>query len=93
MAKELIQSLLKVDPKERLTAAELLKHPWIVGHDTPRKNLPATIDSIKKYKQYKIKVSEEGYGVLESRDCCVCDQHVHEAAPRLQEQEYRGLIL
>lgn len=93
MAKELIQSLLKVDPKERLTAAELLKHPWIVGHDTPRKNLPATIDSIKKYKQYKIKVGYVLYGVLESRDSCVCDQYIYEAASRLQEQEYRGLIL
>ena len=57
MAKELIQKLLRIDPKERLTAEELLKDPWIVGHDTPRKNLPATLDSIKKYKQYKIKVN------------------------------------
>ena len=38
-----------------MTADQILKHPWIVGHDTPRKNLPATLDSIKKYKQHKLK--------------------------------------
>ena len=30
-AKELIQGLLRANPKQRLTAEELLVHPWIVG--------------------------------------------------------------
>jgi len=30
-AKELVSLLLKVDPKERITAEDALKHPWITG--------------------------------------------------------------
>jgi len=34
-AKDLIQRLLVVNPKERLSAAEALKHPWICGEQLP----------------------------------------------------------
>jgi serine/threonine protein kinase len=35
MAKDLISKLLVVDKDKRLTADEILKHPWIDG-ETPR---------------------------------------------------------
>lgn len=37
-AKELIDSLLQVDPGSRFTAAGVLDHPWIASHDTYHDN-------------------------------------------------------
>ena len=39
-AKELVRKLLHVDPKKRMTAAELLVDPWVLGTSTPRNMLP-----------------------------------------------------
>jgi calcium-dependent protein kinase len=40
-AKDLIKSLLKYNPEERISAAEALKHPWINKHsDKEKTNLP-----------------------------------------------------
>lgn len=32
-AKEFVSGLLKADPKERMTAAQALKHPWLKVED------------------------------------------------------------
>jgi len=49
MAKDLISKLLVVDSKKRLTAEEMLKHPWIMGEKTPRKGLPEVSAKIRDY--------------------------------------------
>ena len=36
-AKYIVNHLLVVDPKERMTLDELLKHPWILGVKTEKK--------------------------------------------------------
>ena len=38
-----------VDPAKRLNADGILKHPWIVGDVTPRKNLPSVTAKIKEF--------------------------------------------
>jgi calcium/calmodulin-dependent protein kinase I len=48
-AKDLIKKLLVVDPSKRLTADGILKHPWVVGDVTPRKNLPSVTAKIKEF--------------------------------------------
>jgi calcium/calmodulin-dependent protein kinase I len=48
-AKDLIKKLLVVDPAKRLNAEGILKHPWIVGDVTPRKNLPTVTAKIKEF--------------------------------------------
>lgn len=48
-AKDLIKKLLVVDPSKRLNADGILKHPWIVGDVTPRKNLPTVSAKIKEF--------------------------------------------
>jgi calcium/calmodulin-dependent protein kinase I len=48
-AKDLIKKLLVVDPSKRLTADGILKHPWVVGDVTPRKNLPIVTAKIKEF--------------------------------------------
>ena len=48
-AKNLIDQLLQVNPKKRLTAEQLLAHPWIVGDSTPRKELSTFNDKMKEF--------------------------------------------
>lgn len=49
MAKDLVRRCLKVNPKERITAGEMLRHPWILGENTPRNNMPDVASKIREY--------------------------------------------
>lgn len=49
MAKDLIRQCLKVNPKERITAVEMLNHPWIVGTNNPHTNMPQVTHKIREY--------------------------------------------
>ncbi len=49
LAKDLIRRTLVADPKKRLTAEQILAHPWTVGEKTPRKHLLSVTDKIKAY--------------------------------------------
>ena len=52
LAKNAIQGLLKVDPAHRLTAKELLDHPWITGdRSRPMNNGPTNV--LEMMKQWK----------------------------------------
>ena len=54
----MIKKLLVVDPYKRLNADGILKHPWIVGDVTPRKNLPTVSAKIKEFNaRRRLKVS------------------------------------
>jgi len=48
IAKDLILKLLHPDPKKRITADEVLKHPWVIGDVTPRKQLMFTTSKMKE---------------------------------------------
>jgi serine/threonine protein kinase len=48
-AKDLVNKLLVVDPKKRLTAAEILKHPWMVTSSANAANLTHLRDNLKAY--------------------------------------------
>eukprot|EP00457_Paulinella_chromatophora_P002685 gb/GEZN01002690.1/.p1 GENE.gb/GEZN01002690.1/~~gb/GEZN01002690.1/.p1 ORF type:complete len:713 (-),score=81.06 gb/GEZN01002690.1/:160-2298(-) len=52
-AKDLIQALLTLEPKERLSAEQVLAHPWIKGHcpDTPFK--PSQIARLQQLQDSK----------------------------------------
>lgn len=41
-AKDLITKLLQVDPKKRLTAEEVLKHPWVQGSTAKKEAFPSS---------------------------------------------------
>ena len=50
IVKELIKQILVVDPKKRLTAEDILAHPWVQGGDkTPRKELTQVTEKIKEF--------------------------------------------
>jgi calcium/calmodulin-dependent protein kinase I len=53
MAKDVIVRLLQPDPNKRISCEELLKHPWIIGDVTPRKQLLSTTRKIKEFNAKK----------------------------------------
>lgn len=58
IAKDLIKSLLIVDPSARLTADQILAHPWITGENTPRTELPNVTEKIREFNaKRRFKVS------------------------------------
>jgi len=48
-AKDLIKRILVEDPKKRLTAEDILAHPWITSESTPRTDLPKVTEMIKEF--------------------------------------------
>ncbi|CAL9040804.1 calcium-dependent protein kinase 15-like [Musa acuminata AAA Group] len=50
-AKELVRKMLRADPKERLTAAEILNHPWMREDGAPDKPLDLTV--LNRMKQFR----------------------------------------
>ena len=61
-AKDLVNGLLTIDPKKRLTADQVLKDPWINGN-APKEELPDTIKSLKKYNASR-KLKKAALGVM-----------------------------
>ena len=49
LAKDLIKKILVVDPNVRLTATQIIEHPWVVGEKTPRKILHSVTAKIKEF--------------------------------------------
>lgn len=57
-AKDLIRSILVIDPKKRLTAEQILMHPWIYGDKTPIQSLDNVKENMRQYNiKRKFKVS------------------------------------
>ncbi|GLE11626.1 hypothetical protein PINS_up024161 [Pythium insidiosum] len=48
-AKDLIRKMLVVDPTQRWTAEQLLKHKWIVGDDVATVSLGSTLEELRKF--------------------------------------------
>lgn len=54
-AKDLIKSLINIDPTKRLSSSEILKHPWLSGHNNSDKQLPFQSGEYKKVKESRMK--------------------------------------
>eukprot|EP00352_Strombidinopsis_acuminata_P003276 CAMPEP_0176381638 /NCGR_PEP_ID=MMETSP0126-20121128/32040_1 /TAXON_ID=141414 ORGANISM="Strombidinopsis acuminatum, Strain SPMC142" /NCGR_SAMPLE_ID=MMETSP0126 /ASSEMBLY_ACC=CAM_ASM_000229 /LENGTH=226 /DNA_ID=CAMNT_0017745579 /DNA_START=264 /DNA_END=944 /DNA_ORIENTATION=- len=48
-AKELVKSLLQVDPKQRLTADQVLMHPWILGSGNNNLHMADVQEKLKEF--------------------------------------------
>ncbi|XP_065858723.1 calcium-dependent protein kinase 3 isoform X1 [Euphorbia lathyris] len=51
-AKDLVKKMLKSDPKERLTAAQVLEHPWI-REDGEASDKPIDVGVMSRMKQFR----------------------------------------
>ena len=49
LTKDLINKIFVTDPKNRLSAEQILNDPWIVGEKNPRNKLPKVT---KKFRQF-----------------------------------------
>ncbi|XP_071502191.1 serine/threonine-protein kinase 33-like [Diadema antillarum] len=69
-AKNAIQGLLKVDPAHRLTAHELLDHPWITGdRSRPMNNGPTNVlEMMKQWKNDLLLEDKEGDDETDDRN-------------------------
>jgi calcium-dependent protein kinase len=47
-AKDLIRKMMTVDPKQRITAAKALQHPWILS-EAPEHVLSDTVENLAKF--------------------------------------------
>uniref|UniRef100_A0A7S2IWR8 cGMP-dependent protein kinase n=1 Tax=Haptolina brevifila TaxID=156173 RepID=A0A7S2IWR8_9EUKA len=49
-ARELVRQLLEPDPDKRITAGQLLTHPWVRGEGVPERPLPDTVERLRAFK-------------------------------------------
>lgn len=57
-AKDLIRSILVVDPSKRLTAEQILAHPWVYGEGTPVNVLENVKENMRQYnikRKFKVR--------------------------------------
>uniref|UniRef100_A0A1J3G363 non-specific serine/threonine protein kinase n=2 Tax=Noccaea caerulescens TaxID=107243 RepID=A0A1J3G363_NOCCA len=66
-AKDLVRKMLTKDPKKRISAAQVLEHPWIKGGEAPDKPIDSAVLSrmkqfraMNKLKKLALKVIAEG---------------------------------
>eukprot|EP00741_Cyanophora_paradoxa_P006671 tig00001030_g6452.t1 len=60
-AKELVRKLLEVDPKKRLTADQMLKHPWIAQADIASPRPLAVASTLRQFRaKQKFKAAAKG---------------------------------
>jgi calcium/calmodulin-dependent protein kinase I len=53
-AKDLIKKLIILDPSQRLTADDILKHPWLTGSNNADQPLPFNASEYQKFKSNRL---------------------------------------
>ena len=62
-AKDLITKILVPDPAKRLTAEQILSHPWLTSEDLQESDLPDVPENMKQYNA-KRKLKNAGYAII-----------------------------
>ena len=55
-AMDLIRKLLEWDPKKRITASEMLSHPWVKGETARRDKISGSDEKLKSFRVFKSKL-------------------------------------
>lgn len=74
-AKDLINKLLKVDTKERLTAEMALKHPWVRGIAASGEHMEEAQSNIKKFNARRKMKALTDIGMVLGNQFLVAGQH------------------
>jgi len=59
-AKDLVTKLLTTDPKKRITADQILAHPWIKGEKVSNTNIPNIQERVKAFNSKKKQLKKTG---------------------------------
>ncbi|GFZ18109.1 calcium-dependent protein kinase 34 [Actinidia rufa] len=91
-AKDLVRKMLNSDPKQRLTAIQVLSHPWIredgEAPDTPLDN--AVLDRLKqframnKFKKVALRADADGNGTIDYDEFITATMHLN----RMDREEH-----
>ncbi|GFZ20622.1 calcium-dependent protein kinase 17 [Actinidia rufa] len=91
-AKDLVRKMLNSDPKQRLTAIQVLSHPWIKedgeAPDTPLDN--AVLDRLKqframnKFKKVALRADADGNGTIDYDEFITATMHLN----RMDREEH-----
>lgn len=65
-AKDLIQRLMEKDPKKRLTAYEMLQHPWIRGETATTEKMEDSDKKLSRFKELRQQLEAGVFAVLVS---------------------------
>jgi len=68
-AKHVVQSLIHMDPMQRLTCKQLLQHPWVAGTNVSNSPLPSTaLDNLQNFTVHNRKQFGQGLvGIVASQ--------------------------
>jgi len=55
-AMDLIRRLLEWDPKKRITASEMLEHPWVLGETALKDKISGSNEKLKTFRKFKSKL-------------------------------------
>lgn len=65
-AADLIQKLMTADPERRITARELLNHPWILGETTNKYKMAGSDRRLNRFREVREKLEAGVFAVLVS---------------------------
>jgi len=49
IVQDFVKKMLKLNPKQRMTAKQALRHPWVTGVAAKNDHLPLTQEGLKKF--------------------------------------------
>jgi serine/threonine protein kinase/Ca2+-binding EF-hand superfamily protein len=89
-AVELMEKLMHPDPKKRLTAQQMLDHPWVRGETAAKGKIKGSDQRLKKFRKYKSQLEANVFQnmVRFSGDLATPDIHKKTS---LIEQSFRAL--
>lgn len=65
-AVDLIEKLLATDPKKRITALQMLEHPWVKGETASRSKIADSDKKLSTYRAYKSKIQAKVFSDIVS---------------------------
>ena len=63
-AKAVIEGLMHKDPSKRLTANQLLSHPWVRGETASSRKIPQSDDKLRTYHRHKTGVGKHFFRTM-----------------------------
>jgi len=95
-ALDLISKLMTWNPKQRITALEMLEHPWVRGETASQEKMEGSDKKLSKYRAFKSRLEAEVFGefVHWADDDCLVSKRTSllERSFRKFDPEHKGYI-